>query len=168
MLDKKGSVIGGEVFAQRGIDVRVLGSETGVKTFVEAGTNFLVMRKVAELDTAAEFCRTNIDKIEDSLKALYGRAKSSQTFDPGMKRVVDKALEKKKDLEQRRAVMIAKRNDLSLQSQERDACYVKVKQTCYPDVYIKIKEYKTLVSKPRDNVRFSEDREARGIAVGAY
>jgi hypothetical protein len=168
MLDKKGSVIGGEVFAQRGIDVRVLGSETGVKTFVEAGTNFLVMRKMAELDAAVEFCRTNIDKIEDSLKALDGRAKEGRTLEPGMKRVVDKALEKKKELEQRRAVMIAKRNDLSQQSQERDVCCIKVKQTCYPDVCIKIKEYKTLVSKPRDNVRFYEDRKAGEIAVGAY
>jgi uncharacterized protein (DUF342 family) len=64
--------------------------------------------------------------------------------------------------------MIAKRNDLSQQSQERDVCCIKVKQTCYPDVCIKIKEYKTLVSKPRDNVRFYEDRKAGEIAVGAY
>jgi uncharacterized protein (DUF342 family) len=168
MQDKRGSVIGGEVSAQRGLDVRILGSETGVKTFVEAGTNYLVMRKISELDAVIDFCEKNIAKIEDSLKVLYGRLQAGQTLDKGMKQVVFKALEKKKDLEQRRAVMLAKRTDLYEQSREIDSCYVKVKQTCYPDVYIKIKEYKTLVSKPRDNVRFYEDRKAGEIAVGVY
>ncbi len=168
MQDKKGSVIGGDIFAQLGIDVRILGSESGVKTFVEAGTNFLVMRKIAELDAAIEFCSKSVNKIEESLKALYDRVKAGRTLERGMKNVVAKALEKKKDLEQHRDVMLAKRTDLSAQSREKDLCYVKVKQTCFPDVLIKIKEYKTIISKPRDNVRFYEDRKAGEIAAGAY
>jgi uncharacterized protein len=168
MLERHGSIIGGEVFAQRGIDVRVLGSENGVKTFIEAGTNYLVIRRISELDAAIEFCERNILKIDDCLKTFYGRMKSGQPMTDATKQVIAKTLEKKKDLEQRRAVMFAKRTDLFAQSRERDACFVKVKQICFPDVTIKIKEYKTVVSKTRENVRFFEDRKTEAIAVGAY
>jgi uncharacterized protein (DUF342 family) len=168
MLEKRGSIIGGEAFAQQGIDVRVLGSENGVKTFVEVGTNYLVMRRISELDAAIGFCERNIMKIDDSLKTFYSRMKSGQPLSDATKQAIAKTLGKKKDLEQRRAVMFAKRTDLCAQSLERDACFVKVKQTCFPDVTIKIKEYKTVVSKARENVRFFEDRKAEAIAVGVY
>jgi uncharacterized protein (DUF342 family) len=168
MLEKRGSVIGGEVFAQRGIDVRILGSENGVKTSVEVGTNYLVMRRISELDIAIEFCEKNILKIDDCLKTFYSRMKSGQPLTDSTKQVITKTLVKKQDLEQRRTVMFAKRTDLFEQSRERDVCFVKVKQTCFPDVMIKIKEYKTAVSKARENVRFFEDRKAEAVAVGAY
>jgi hypothetical protein len=168
MLERHGSVIGGEVFAQRGIDVRVLGSENGVKTFIEVGTNYLVMRRISELDAAIEFCERNLTKIDDCLKTFYGRMKSGRPLDDATKQIVAKTLEKKKDLEQRRTVMLAKRTDLFAASRERDACFVKVKQICFSDVTIKIKEYKTVVSKMRENIRFFEDRKAETIAVGAY
>jgi hypothetical protein len=168
MLERHGSIIGGEVSAQRGIDVRVLGSENGVKTFIEAGTNYLVMRRISELDVAIEFCGRNILKIDDGLKTFSNRLKSGQPMSDATKLVVAKTLEKKKDLEQRRTVMLAKRTDLFTASRERDICFVKVKQICFPDVTIKIKEYKTVVSKMRENVRFFEDRKAEAVAVGAY
>lgn len=168
MKEKRGSVIGGEVFAQRGIDVKILGSETGVKTFVEAGTNFLMSRKISELDEAIDFCERNVAKIESSLKALHARINEGKTIDEGVKQVVPRAVEKKKDLEQRRAVMLARRADMSAQSREKETCQVKISQTCYQDVLIKIKDYKTVVAKPRSKVKFYEDRKAGEIAAGAY
>ncbi len=168
MKEKRGSVIGGEVFAQRGIDVKVLGSETGVKTFVEAGTNYLVMRKISELDAAIEFCEKNIVKIDNSLKALYNRTKTGQPLDQGLREIVSKAVEKKTDLEQRKTVMLAKRDDLLVQSQEKEACYVKVSQICHPDVFVKIKEHKTVVAKAKGKVRFFENRKTGEIETGAY
>ncbi|MBN1577115.1 MAG: DUF342 domain-containing protein [Chitinispirillaceae bacterium] len=168
MKKKRGSVIGGEIFAQRGIDVKVLGSETGVKTFVEAGTNYLIMRKISELDETIDFCEKNVAKIESSLKELHTRIKEGQKLDEGLKQVVSKALEKKDEIEQQRSVMLSRRSDLQAQSRENETCYVKISQTCYQDVFIKIKEYKTLVTKPRGNVRFFEDRKNGQLAAGAY
>jgi hypothetical protein len=168
MLEKRGAVIGGEVFAQRGIDVRELGSESGVKTFVEVGTNYLVLRRISELDAAIGFCERNIQKINEGLKVFLNRVKAGSTMNDSMKQVVAKTVEKKKDLEQRRTVMFAKRSDLFAQSRERELCYVKVKSTCFPDVYLKIKEFKTVVSKSRGNVRFFEDKKTEAIATSAY
>jgi len=168
MKNKKGAVIGGEVYAQRGIDVKALGSETGVKTMVDAGNDYLVLRRLAEIDHAMEFCKKNIRKIEESLRPLIDKIKSSEGISSGMKGMISKALEKKKSLDRQLAVMIARRSDLHEQSQEKDVCYVKVSQACFPDVMIKIKELKKSVSAVRENVRFYEDRKTGDIAVGAY
>ena len=96
MKNKKGAVIGGEVYAQRGIDVKALGSETGVKTMVDAGNDYLVLRRLAEIDHAMEFCKKNIRKIEESLRPLLDKIKSGEGISSGMKGMISKALEKRK------------------------------------------------------------------------
>jgi hypothetical protein len=168
MQSKKGTVIGGEIFAQRGIDVKVLGSDSGVKTIVDAGNDYLVLRRMAELDHVIDFCRSNIRKIEESLRPLLNKLKSGETLPKPMQSMVGKALEKMKSLEQQMVIMIAKRSDLYEQSQEHDVCYVKVSQICYPDVMIKIKELKKSITAVRENVRFYEDKKAGEIGVAAY
>ena len=168
MKNKKGAVIGGEVFAQRGIDVKALGSETGVKTMVDAGNDYLVLRRLSEIDIVIEFCKKNIRKIEESLLPLLNKIKASEGISTGMKSMISKALEKKKALDHQLVIMIAKRSDLYEQSQEKDVCYIKVSQACYPDVMIKIKEFKKSVTVVRENVRFYEDRKTGEIVVGVY
>jgi uncharacterized protein len=168
MNQQRGAFIGGELYAQKGVDVISLGSENGIKTFVDAGTDYLVQRRISEIDEAIKFCRNNAAKIEDSLKTLAARAKSNAQLPEAMKLVVVKALEKKKELDQHLTVMLAKRADLCEQAQDPDPCFIKVRQCCFPDVTIKIKENKMVVPQPRNNVRFYEDSEEGGIAVGAY
>jgi uncharacterized protein (DUF342 family) len=168
MLEKRGSVIGGEVFALRGIDVRTLGSESGIKTHIEAGTDYLVLRTLNEMDGVISFCEQNIRKIDEALKALAVKLKPGAPLPQAMKQPMVKALEKKRDLERRMATVQAKRADLRKASLEKDRCFVKVKDTCHPDVSITIKELKTVVAKSRDHVRFYDDRKTGEIGVGAY
>jgi uncharacterized protein (DUF342 family) len=156
------------VFALRGVDVRTLGSESGIKTYVEAGTDFLVLRTMGEMDGVIAFCDQNIQKIDEALKALAGKLKAGAPLPPAMKQPMVKALEKKRDLKLRMATVLAKRADLKKVSLEKERCFVKVKDTCFLDVNIKIKEFKMLVAKSRDNVRFYDDRKTGEIGVGAY
>jgi uncharacterized protein len=168
MLEKRGAVIGGEVFALRGIDVRTLGSESGIKTYMEAGTDFLVLRTMGEMDGVIAFCEQNIHKIDEALKALAVKFKPGAPLPPAMKQPMAKALEKKRDLERRMTTVQAKRSDLQKASLEKDRCFVKVRDACYSDVSIKIKELKTIVTQVRMHVRFYDDRKTGEIGVGAY
>jgi hypothetical protein len=168
MNQQRGAIMGGEVYALKGIDAVSLGSENGIKSFVDIGTDYLVRRRIAEIDEAIDFCRQNTAKIEDSLKTLAVSVKPNVQISDAMKQVIEKALAKKKDLEQRMTIMNAKRSDLHEQGQNPEICFLRVKYRCYPDVTIKIKEHKMVMSKSRDHVQFYEDREAGEIAVGAY
>jgi hypothetical protein len=87
---------------------------------------------------------------------------------PAMQQPLLKAIEKKRDLLQRMAMMQAKRSDLQKASLESGPCYIKVRDTCYPDVNIKIRELKTVLTVPRQHVRFYDDTKAGEIAIGAY
>jgi uncharacterized protein (DUF342 family) len=168
MRNKKGAVIGGEVFALRGLDVKVLGSETGVKTLIDAGNDYLVMRRLSELDTAIAFIRNNLRKIEESLRPVFTKLKAGEPLPASIKPLVAKAIEKRKDLELQVSVMSAKRLDLLGQLQEPGSCFIKVSQTCHADVVIKIRELRKSVTSDRENVRFYEDKKNNEIAVAAY
>jgi hypothetical protein len=168
MLEKRGAIIGGEVFALRGVDARTIGSESGAKTHIEAGTDYLVMRTIGEMESVIVFCEQNVRKIEDALKAVAGKLGPGGAMQPAMQHPLLKAIEKKRELLQRMAMMQAKRSDLQKASLESGPCYIKVRDTCYPDVSIKIRELKTVLTVPRQHVRFYDDTKAGEIAIGAY
>lgn len=168
MQEKRGVVIGGEVCAQRGIDVKMLGSENGVKTYVDVGTDYLVVKKIAELDQAIDFHRAGVKKIDETLRAVSDALGKDQPLAPGRRKLVKRALAKKNELEQRLKVMFAKKSDLVALSKTQDVCFVKVSKTCFPDVYMKIRGQMILVSEKRENVRFYEDRKDGEIKTGAY
>jgi uncharacterized protein (DUF342 family) len=168
MLEKRGSVIGGEVFALRGIDVRSLGSENATKTYVEAGTDYLILRMVKEMNAVIEFCEQNVRKINEALKTLASKLASGTELTPTLRSSMQKALDKKRDLEHRKKRVMSKRNDLQNAALEKDKCYVKVKDICYADVTIKIKEFRLIVAKERDHIKFYDDLKAGDIGIGAY
>jgi hypothetical protein len=168
MQQKRGVVIGGEVYAQRGIDVKVLGSENGVKTIVDVGTDYLVQRKAAEMEQVVRTLRETVTRIETTLKttveALRDRPEELKARGP----LIRKAMTRKEQLQKRLSTVEARRHDLIRQGKEQDACFVKVSKTCYPDVNLKIRDTRMNVTSRRDNVRFYEDRKAGKIAAGAY
>lgn len=168
MLEKRGSVIGGEVYALRGIDVRLLGSENSTKTYVEAGTDYMVLRMVKEMNAVIEFCEQNVHKINEALKTLASKLVSGTELTPTLRSSMQKALDKKRDLEHRKKRVISKRNDLQKAALEKDRCYVKVKDTCYADVTIKIKQFRLIVAKERDHVKFFDDPKAGDIGTASY
>ena len=168
MQDMRGAVIGGEVFALGGIDVKVLGSENGIKTGVEAGTDFLVMRTVKEMDGVIAFCEENIRKIDDSLKFLNMKLDPGEPIPQALRQPMKKAMTKRRDLEKRKTMVGVKKSDLQKNSMEKGPCFIKVKDTCYTDVKIRIKELFTNVAMARQRVRFFCDERLKEIGAGVY
>jgi len=168
MESKRGTILGGEVYAQKGIDVRVLGSENGKKTYVEVGTDYLVQKKIIELEDALKFVEGNILKIDMALRPVLDLMKTQPNALEGKKEVIRKTLEKKKDYDLQKKTMIAKIEELKARLTEQEPCFVKVNLTCYPDVQIKIKENKTVITKRMDHKTFYEDREAEEVKASAY
>ena len=162
-----GSIVGGEVYALRGVDVMTLGSAGGAKTTVTAGSDYLVKRKMVELDTAAAFCGENIEKIDRALKPVLAAAKANTDNIQGRNAVIRKTLKKRAELEEQLRIIKAKRAHLEEQLFAENACFVKVSMICHPDVFINIRKLKMRVTVRREHVRFYEDaRENRGCSCG--
>jgi len=65
---RAGQILGGECLALLGVEARILGSELGVPTTVEAGTNF----EVRQIDLALERVEGGIDQVLKPVQALLG------------------------------------------------------------------------------------------------
>lgn len=167
MQSKRGTVLGGEIFAQKGVDVKVLGSENGKKTFVEVGTDFLVRKKKIELEEALKFTESTIAKIDHALRPLVDIARTHPALFAAKKLLVQKTMAKKKEFETQRAAMTVKLEDLNRRVNDPDPCYVKVRAVCYPDVQIKIREQRLYVSKRLDRKMFMTDSKTGEIKVAS-
>ncbi|MDD5674794.1 MAG: FapA family protein, partial [Chitinivibrionales bacterium] len=163
-----GSIVGGEVNAQRGLDVMVLGSPGGTKTFVTSGSDFLVERKISDLDKAMQFCNANVKKIDTALKPVLSLVKNNPGEVVGKNAIIRKTLAKRKDLEEELRIMQAKHAHLEKQLNVEGACFVKVSRICYPDVALTIKGLRMQAAQQRENVRFYEDVKEGAIKTGAY
>jgi uncharacterized protein (DUF342 family) len=160
--------VGGEVSAQRGLDVAALGSPSGAKTYVTAGSDFLVNRKIDELEKVLGFCEENIRKIDLALKPVLARAKQSPDEMRGKKAVIEKTIAKRTELCGEQRIMKAKRAHLQQQLHDEGVCFVRVSRICYSDVFITIKGIKMHVARQRENVRFYEDAREGVIKTGSY
>jgi uncharacterized protein (DUF342 family) len=168
LLQKRGAFIGGELYALKGIDVRSLGSEQGVKTYVEIGTDFLVLKKISELNQILTLLTENLNKIDQTLKTVSAALKKAPSLLTSRKPLIAKALAKRKEIENNKNVLQIKIDQLKAQSQYCEPCFAKVMDTCYSDVTVKIRNYHTTVTKSRCNIRFYEDTEAGRIGCKFY
>jgi hypothetical protein len=168
MSSNRGAVIGGEVYAQRGIDVKDLGSSNETRTFVEVGTDFLVRRKIKQLEQIMDFCIQNNEKIDQVLKPLVDTMKKNPGALKEKSSIIKQCIQKKKELQVRKRDMNIRRKQLLEQLKEKDVCFIKVKKNCYPYVTIKIKEHRMFIKRRYQNIRFFENRKEGEIGIGPY
>lgn len=168
LQEKHGSLVGGESHAQQGADTKVLGSAGGTKTYVNAGTDYLVQRKIREVDDSIGFCEQNMDKIDKVLKPVLELSRTNPALVASKKEMIQRTLEKRKELQHNRDIMVAKRFQLHEQLNTAEICFIKVNQICYSDVFIRIRNAKLRVSREMQNIRFYEDQNEGVIKTGAY
>lgn len=167
-LKKHGSVVGGEIYAQRGIDVLTLGSPSGTKTYVAAGIDYLVKRKIKEVEESMQFYTNTLEKIDRTLKPILAKIKNESKEANINSGILKKTVAKRKEIVTSLDVMKGKRSQLLAQLEVEGICFVKVKQTCFGDVFLTIKGLKHTTTAKRENVRFYEDQKDGDIKTGAY
>ncbi len=167
-LEGHGSIVGGEVYARRIVDVLVIGSPAGTATSVSAGTDYLVRRSIAETEEIIGFCDTNIKKIDSTLRPVLTALRKNPSRAHPRKELIDQTLEKRKALQHRKEMLSAKRDHLKEKLHLEGHCFIRAKRSCYSDVRLRIRETKTVVRTERQNIRFYEDRETDAIRTAPY
>ena len=84
------------------------------------------------------------------------------------KSIIKKAIDKKIELENRLKIVTARRNDLSQQLFTSDTCFIKVKDNCYPDVLIKIRDKKMKLDKMRTFITIKDNRASDTLEFSPY
>jgi uncharacterized protein (DUF342 family) len=168
LKEQRGSLIGGEAYAQRSIDLKHIGSPAGTKTYVEAGTDFLLKRKIVELDDIIQFCEQNIVKIDQSLRSVAQDALKNREILSSKHNLIKKAIDKKTELENRLKIISIRKKDLQDQLFIKDTCFIKIKDYCYSDVTIKIRDKKLKTDTRRSNITIQNERSSDSLVISAY
>ncbi len=167
VFGKRGMLLGGEVYIRHSIEVKTIGSEGGTKTHVECGTDFLVTRKIHEIDSVMQMIKSSHQKIVGMLRTVSLTFKKDIEFLSSKKEVLLKALEKKKDLEKRMNILVARRMELTQESLEKDPCTIKVRNSCFPNTHIKIKNEQLAIVKRLDSVVLMINPKTQTISATA-
>jgi uncharacterized protein (DUF342 family) len=168
LKEQRGSLIGGEAYAQKSIDLKHLGSPAGTKTYVEAGTDYLLKRKLVELDDIIQFCEQNIAKIDQSLKSVAHDAIKNKEILSTKQNLIKKAIEKKAELENRLKIISIRKADLQDQLFIKDTCFIKIRDNCYTDVTIKIRDKKIKTDTRRSNITIQNERCSDSLVITSY
>lgn len=168
LKQKKGAIIGGEAYAQKGIDVRQIGSVNSRSTIVESGTDFLVRKKIVEVEDALKFVEENIVKIETVLQPVIDTFKMEPELLGHKQDIIIKTIQKQTELKTNRKVMERKQKELYAQLNEQGECPIKVSGECYPDAVIKIRNLTLRLPSITMHKQFYDDRKTGEIKIMPY
>lgn len=97
LTGKKGAVIGGYVHGTKGVDCKILGNESEVKTVVHAGCLSEIFHQNLELNKKQEKLKSSQKAILDELKTIETTVRKTGTITPTMeKRIEEIKVEQKR------------------------------------------------------------------------
>ncbi|MBD3343909.1 MAG: DUF342 domain-containing protein [Chitinivibrionales bacterium] len=165
---KKAAIIGGAVCALNAVRARTIGSEYGVRTAVEAGTDYQARKMGEELDRSARFCGDNIKKIDDVFLSLKAMVKKGVSLGPDKKSRVAQIRKKRSQLKKYREVMEWKKKELEKHSHTNTMAVICIEDKIFADVMLKIIDKKLLIHNTISHICFRYDNKKDRIMQGEY
>ncbi len=106
---ESGSLIGGKIYARNGGEVKVLGSDAGVRTQVGIGMNPDIPSMLKEIDEKAKSLQETADKIRTTVKPLLD---SLRRLTPEQREKATELMFQADDLEGQAAALSARKKEL--------------------------------------------------------
>lgn len=158
VVDRKGTIVGGELQAAEGVEAINIGSTRSIKTEIEVGVNPHILENIKKIEIEIEDTKKKMDQVEKNLNFLQEMKNSS-----GGNLAEDKEdmLNKMTAAKFTMAKSI-KKLDIELEEMRKTSGNVKnavvaVHNICYAGVKVKIRKGSYTVKEPLVNVKFYYD-----------
>ncbi|MBD3320687.1 MAG: DUF342 domain-containing protein [Chitinivibrionales bacterium] len=165
---KKAAIIGGTACALDSIHTRNIGSEYGVRTFIEAGNDYLAKKAGEEIDKSTQFCSNNIKKIDDVFLSLKAMIEKGVELSQDKKNTISHIQKKRSYLIKYRETMKWKKKKLQEQSHRNPTAAICIENTLFADVILKILDKKMTIHTATAHVCFRYNAEKDRIVQSAY
>lgn len=145
LVGERGTIIGGEVHAREGIEVRVIGSDAGVATYVGVGTDVNVHRRARRMEREVKELAQSARQIRQSIQPLVANMKRLL---PAQRERATELLSKADELEMQVEDTKAKAAQLVKGNAPRGKPSILVGEAAYPGTRIGIDTREVRLNKP--------------------
>lgn len=142
---ERGTIIGGEVYAREGIEVRVIGSDAGVATYVGVGTDINVYRRARRTEREVKELAKSAAQIRKSIQPLVANMKRLL---PAQRERATELLCKADELEMQVEATRAKSAQQIKDAAPRSKPCILVGEVAYPGTRIGIETREVRLHKP--------------------
>jgi uncharacterized protein (DUF342 family) len=158
LLGRKGSIVGGEVHAFRGVTTPFLGNQMATLTRIKVGTNPFLSAEMQELEKQRMEQQSKLDQVQTAIEAQLKRKSMLSTPDPRLEAVMVKLRLAEGQLQGHLSDIEMEFAALSARLAEFKDAKIRVSEIAYPGVVINFRDrlqYKTMDELQR--LSFYED-----------
>ncbi len=163
VTERKGAIVGGTVFATRGILANQLGSERGTRTELVVGIDTFKLEQLEALEEKIDECEKALRRVDTQLGPAVVEAKNLQLH-AGKRSWLENMLKERAQLVAERDKAVEQKNKLAQDMRADLSAKVRALKKVYPGVVVRIGEATYSVGDIKEDVTFSYD-EARGEIV---
>lgn len=158
VVDRKGTIVGGDLKAAEGVEAINIGSTRSIKTEIEVGVNPHILESIKKIEIEIDETRKKMEQVEKNLNFLQDMKNSAGENFPEDK---EDMLKKMTSAKFTMAKSI-KKLEIELEEMKKTAGNVKnavvaVHNICYAGVKVKIRKGSYTVKEPLINVKFYYD-----------
>lgn len=162
VTERKGTIVGGRVFATRGILANEVGSEVGTRTELMVGVDTAKLSQIEGLEKQIDECEEELRRLDTQLGPAAHESKKTELH--GSKRTwVAKLLKERAEIVSGRDKILEQRDGIVAEMQSDLSAKVRILGTVHPGVVIRIGEAKYSLGAPQRNVTFMYSEQSREI-----
>lgn len=162
---KRGTLVGGEAMAAKGVESKALGSSSGVKTYIAAGVDFALKRQLVSLKRQDLELKEAMIKIDGFLRSLL-QLSNKGTLPPSKVQALKEIVERRKQISKAHTAITVRRQELEFQQENLEPGRIKAVEVVHPEVFLTIRGRALKVVDTHYRARFYLDLKTDQILRG--
>jgi uncharacterized protein (DUF342 family) len=135
LVGERGAIIGGDVYAREGVQVKRLGSDAGVTTVVAVGTALSVLRRAKQMECEVQELRKAAGRVRETIAPLMANLKR---LTPAQREQVTELLSKADEMDLRVEEMLDARRRMLEEAAPKGTPRIIVSDEIHPGVRLMI------------------------------
>ncbi len=164
----KGSIVGGTVVAQGGIDILNAGSDMGQTTTLIVGEQYFVRERLVTLAKKIQWQQEQIETLKQSIAPFAGFQDDDPRLGETQRKSLAKIKEAMQDMRSRVTAMELQKDDAAQGLNRTCHARINVRNVAHPNLKIQVGIACLKTIKSHTFCSFYEDRQAGEVLLGPY
>jgi uncharacterized protein len=161
-----GSIIGGEVYALKGIEVGTLGSDLGILTDVNIGIDYEYEERKKAYEVQLKNIEIEIERIDRNVQPYIVNQQSMKNVSPNKKRLIISMLQKSKTLKEEKKMIFSNLDNIGKKLFSENSAELVVKKMLYSGVKVRVGRFKrTIKMEIKGPIILKEDPENNSVMI---